>query len=704
MQEPQAGDPERIGRYRIVGRLGGGGMGRVFLGRSGGGRLLAIKVIRAELAEDPGFRTRFGREVDAARKVSGLFTAPVVDADVDAPMPWLATAYVPGPSLAESVTSNGPLPAGSLLALAAGLAEGLSAIHAAGLVHRDLKPSNVLLADDGPRVIDFGISRATEASALTGTGLVVGSPGFMSPEQAEGHEVGPPSDVFSLGGVLTFAGTGQGPFGTGPTAALLYRVVHNPPATENLPEQMRLLAERCMRKDPQQRPTSAQILSELEDAQPIEGWLPQPVTERLRLHQASGPGDTATGPPALPPPEQVRDASAAPPGISGDPATITTTSARSQPVSDKEHAIPTRRPGRSRVTIFAAIALPLLAAAGAVIALTLPGKSAGTVKPAVAATRQGTVAQAARNPCDDNPASSAVVGSVCFHVPAGYVQGLREPDLMTATQEPNFCNATYTCANFFVLTGDAYEEAFRGTTIGSPAQALGFVFSGPLNIDSFQSFNINPLQKIVRISNSYSCVDARLVKSGTQLLGPRVAEYRQWTYSCPKDQDGSSRELQVWDVPDSKTIVVSYQNLQTGSTLVQAMVATASFIEGASPPVAPPAQISPRSGSVFGNFPRSTKLSWKPVSGATGYLLQIQGCNYYGGCSADPSVEAGTGYVDMNQFPFSEIVDGTTYSFDFVGAEPGRWRVMALRADGELSQFSPWWNFKYTVLSRGIQR
>ena len=260
VQKPQAGDPERIGPYRILGRLGSGGMGRVYLGRSGGGRLLAIKVIRPELADDADFRVRFGREVDAAKRVSGLFTAPVVDADVDAPIPWLATAYVPGPSLAEAITSHGPFPATSVLALAAGLAEGLSAIHAVGLVHRDLKPSNVLLANDGPRVIDFGISRAAEASALTGTGLVVGSPGFMSPEQAEGREVGAPSDVFSLGAVLTFAGTGQGPFGTGPTAALLYRVVHNPPATGNLPEAVRLLAERCMHKDPQQRPTSGSFL------------------------------------------------------------------------------------------------------------------------------------------------------------------------------------------------------------------------------------------------------------------------------------------------------------------------------------------------------------------------------------------------------------------------------------------------------------
>src|SRR5580692_117892 len=198
----QPADPRLIGPYRLVGQLGAGGMGRVFLAMSAGGRPVAVKMIRAELAADPDFRSRFSREVSAARRVSGLFTALVVDADVDAEVPWLATAYVAGPSLAETVKEHGPMPAKSVLALAAGLAEGLNAIHAAGVVHRDLKPANVLLAEDGPRVIDFGISRAVEASALTHTGLVVGSPGFMSPEQAEGREVGQPSDIFSLGAVL----------------------------------------------------------------------------------------------------------------------------------------------------------------------------------------------------------------------------------------------------------------------------------------------------------------------------------------------------------------------------------------------------------------------------------------------------------------------------------------------------------------------
>jgi serine/threonine protein kinase len=301
-------DPRQVGRYQLLGRLGAGGMGEVFLGQSPGGRLVAVKLIRGELAADREFRVRFAREVAAARHVSGMFTAPVVDADLDAPRPWLVTAYVPGPSLAEAVDTQGPLPLSSVLTLAAGLAEGLEAIHAEGMVHRDLKPSNVLLASDGPRIIDFGISRAADATALTRANIFVGSPGYMSPEQALGEEVGPASDIFSLGAVLTFAAVGAGPFGEGTVTTLLYRVAHDRPATDGLPGQLRPLVERCLAKDPRMRPTPGGILTELGTVESGTNWLPQPVAETLIGY--ARPAPDATIPPAQPSPAPAHSAPA----------------------------------------------------------------------------------------------------------------------------------------------------------------------------------------------------------------------------------------------------------------------------------------------------------------------------------------------------------------------------------------------------------
>ncbi|MFD0055858.1 LamG-like jellyroll fold domain-containing protein [Streptomyces sp. NPDC127168] len=257
-------DPRSVGEYRLLGRLGVGGMGRVFLGRSPGGRLVAVKVVHAELLRRPEFRDRFRREVQAARMVSGAFTAPVVDADPDAPLPWLVTSYIAGPSLERAVADQGPFDPRAVLALAAGLAEALVSIHAAHLVHRDLKPSNVLLAEDGPRVIDFGIVRSVDADSITGTGHMAGSPGFMSPEQVNGDEVTWASDVFCLGAVLAFAATGANPFGGGPTPALLYRVVHNAPDVDPVTDPaLRALIADCLAKDPARRPTPREILARI---------------------------------------------------------------------------------------------------------------------------------------------------------------------------------------------------------------------------------------------------------------------------------------------------------------------------------------------------------------------------------------------------------------------------------------------------------
>ncbi|QBS45068.1 serine/threonine-protein kinase [Nocardia sp. CS682] len=294
-----ADDPTRIGDYRLLGVLGAGGMGRVYLGRNAGGRTVAVKVIRPDLVGDNEFRVRFRREVTAARRVGGRFTAQVLDADVDANPPWLATGYVAGFSLTEAVEEYGPFTESSLLVLAHGLAEALVAVHAAGLVHRDLKPSNVLLALDGPKVIDFGIARAIEDSQLTTTGKVIGSPGFMCPEQVTGSPVGPASDVFALGGVLVFAATGHGPFGVGEMVQMLWRVVYEEPELDGVPDRLRPLIAACLTKDPAARPTPERIIADLQ-ALGIPGrggWLPGPALEEVSrravelLDLDSGPFD-----------------------------------------------------------------------------------------------------------------------------------------------------------------------------------------------------------------------------------------------------------------------------------------------------------------------------------------------------------------------------------------------------------------------------
>ncbi|MFD3516677.1 serine/threonine-protein kinase [Streptomyces sp. NPDC058657] len=279
MQPLEAGEPQNIGDYRLLGRLGSGGMGRVYLGRSAGGRTVAVKVVHPHFALDEEFRTRFRREVEAARKVGGAWTAPVLDADPDAPVPWVATGYVAGPSLTQALAAHGPLPASSVRVLGAGLAEALTAVHALGLVHRDVKPSNVLLTLDGPRLIDFGIARATDGTAsLTSTGVSIGSPGYMSPEQILGKGVGPAADVFSLGAVLSYAATGAAPFPGDSAASLLYKVVHEEPELEGLEGDLLDLVTACLAKRAADRPTPAELAARLAPggaaAQVAAGWLP----------------------------------------------------------------------------------------------------------------------------------------------------------------------------------------------------------------------------------------------------------------------------------------------------------------------------------------------------------------------------------------------------------------------------------------------
>ncbi|MDC0767348.1 serine/threonine-protein kinase [Streptomyces sp. HD] len=287
MQPLGVDEPTAVGPYRLLGRLGSGGMGRVYLGRSTGGRTVAVKIVHPHFALDEEFRARFRREVEAARRVGGAWTAPVLDADPEAPVPWVATAYAAGPSLTAAVAdSDGPLPAHTVRVLGAGLAEALAAVHELGLVHRDVKPSNVLLTLDGPLLIDFGIARAMDGTAsLTSTGVSIGSPGYMSPEQILGKGITGAADVFSLGAVLAYAANGEPPFSGDTSAALLYKVVHEEPELGPLEGELRELVADCLAKEPGARPTPGEVARRLAPdgaARSVAGgWLPGALVEQV---------------------------------------------------------------------------------------------------------------------------------------------------------------------------------------------------------------------------------------------------------------------------------------------------------------------------------------------------------------------------------------------------------------------------------------
>ncbi len=319
MVEPLgAEDPRQVSVYSLRGRLGSGGMGTVYLSSTPGGHPVALKVIRREFADDPTFRRRFAREVAAAQRVQSPYTVAVVDSDTVGNPLWLASSHVPGPTLAGAVREHGPLPLTSVLMLAAGIAEALQSIHAVGITHRDLKPSNVLLGADGPRVIDFGIARAADSTALTGTDVRLGTPAYMSPEQAEGEPEGPAVDVFALGLVMFYAATERHPFGEGSGPALLYRIVSHTPDLTDCPAPLRPLVERCLSKDPAQRPEPAAVVAECRNIAASSGadlsrgegwWLPE-----LLAAQTTEPAPT--------PPEAPAQVAALPDASPGIPDTI----------------------------------------------------------------------------------------------------------------------------------------------------------------------------------------------------------------------------------------------------------------------------------------------------------------------------------------------------------------------------------------------
>ncbi|MEV5611133.1 serine/threonine-protein kinase [Streptomyces sp. NPDC052225] len=349
-----ADDPPVVGGYRLAAVLGTGGMGKVYLSYTPGGRPIALKVIRPEFSQDPEFRRRFEQEVSSAQRVQGLYTAPVIDGDTKGQQPWLATAYVPGPSLAHAVAQHGALPLRSTLLLTVGVAEALHVIHGAGIVHRDLKPANVLLAADGPRVIDFGIARAADATSLTGTGVSVGTPHFMAPEQAAAGTITPATDVFALGQIAAFAAIGKPAFGEGSSHAVLYRIVHEDPDLSQLPDELRPLVTHCLSRDPADRPSLTEIITKCHELSPTplrqgEDWLPQTfassITERLRLPEPAptpAPAASAPTPPvgaAPTPPPPTAAATPAPP-LGAPPHVPTAFSPHTPPPSPYAHTAP----------------------------------------------------------------------------------------------------------------------------------------------------------------------------------------------------------------------------------------------------------------------------------------------------------------------------------------------------------------------------
>ena len=354
-------DPPQVGRYRLVARLGAGGMGVVYLGVDPTGHQVAVKVLRPELAGDPEFRVRFGREVTMLTRVQGVCTVRVIEADTKSPRPFLVTEYADGPSLSEYVGARGPLDPQMLYGLATGLAEALTAIHAAGIVHRDLKPSNVLLTPGGPKVIDFGIAQALDTTSLTKTGITVGSAGFMAPEQITG-KAGTAADVFTWAVTVAYAASGQSPFGTGTSDVMLYRIMHGTPDISAVPPGLRPPVEAALAKEPRDRPTASQVLSQLTHttAQPVVGYGNLTQTILAQTWHPSAPGPTApTGRTSSTGRTSPRGPVAPPPGTAPGPGP---------------------RPSRRR-KILLPVVLTLafaLAATGTAVGLALAGRSDGT--------------------------------------------------------------------------------------------------------------------------------------------------------------------------------------------------------------------------------------------------------------------------------------------------------------------------------------
>ena len=510
-------DPAEIAGYQLRARLGSGGMGNVYLSFTRGGRPVAIKVVRKEFADDAEFRRRFRMEVAAAQRVQGLYTAPVVDADPDAPVPWLATAYIAGPSLSSAVTEHGPLPEPSVYRLLAGVAEGLSAIHSAGLVHRDLKPANVLLAADGPRVIDFGIARAIDATSLTGTGAIVGTPAFMAPEQVAGRPVSAATDVFALAHLAVYAATGHSVFGDGHYSSLVYRIAQEEPDLTGCPDSLREFAAQCLVKDPAQRPNLAEITVFAKTGltgqtmQLASGsWLPAPVAGALASY------DTNAVPPPVSRPAQATMTVAANGGTGATTVPDANGGAlppvRSQP---SDGGRPPRRGLKRPGVIIPAVLVVLLAAvgAGAYLGSGLKGNTtpaaAGNTTPAA---KEST--PAASTPAASSAASASVAASPSASAFASTSASASSPAITNSTEYSTpdpypLCDPTggqWLLVNLTPQSGGCVPNMQANTN--NPGYSFGTVTAFPNGVPALSASNT------VTVSGEISGDGA------TQCLGP----------------------------------------------------------------------------------------------------------------------------------------------------------------------------------------